>query len=113
MILILTKNFDQSKIITDHLKKDKALHTEVRFDSFLSGGFITAIVVNPPERKLAKSTSVHWMNESVPVCFPLLDNRVDIWSQLVPLKKQIKRFPNSNHQTPNEYLSNHRHQEVQ
>ena len=27
--------------------------TEVRFASFLSGGFITAIVVNPPERKLA------------------------------------------------------------
>ena len=33
--------------------------TEVRFASFLSGGFITAIVVNPPERKLAKRTSVH------------------------------------------------------
>ena len=28
--------------------------TEVRFVSFLSGGFITAIVVNPLERKLAK-----------------------------------------------------------
>ena len=33
--------------------------TEVRFASFLSGGFITAIVVNPPERKLAKRTSVN------------------------------------------------------
>ena len=32
--------------------------TEVHFASFLSGGFITAIVVNPPERKLAKRTSV-------------------------------------------------------
>ena len=32
--------------------------TEVRFASFLSGGFITAIVVNPPEMKLAKRTSV-------------------------------------------------------
>ena len=32
--------------------------TEVRFVSFLSGGFITAIVVNPPERNLAKRTSV-------------------------------------------------------
>ena len=30
--------------------------TEVRFASFLSGGFITAIVVNPLERKLAKRT---------------------------------------------------------
>ena len=34
--------------------------TEVRFASFLSGGFITAIVVNPPESKLAKRTSVQW-----------------------------------------------------
>ena len=30
----------------------------MRFASFLSSGFITAIVVNPPERKLAKRTSV-------------------------------------------------------
>ena len=37
--------------------------TEVRFASFLSGGFITAIVVNPPERKLAKHTSVHCCRE--------------------------------------------------
>ena len=32
--------------------------TEVRFASFPSGGFINAIVVNPPERKLAKCSSV-------------------------------------------------------
>ena len=32
--------------------------TEVRFASLLSSGFITAIVVNLPERKLAKRTSV-------------------------------------------------------
>ena len=32
-------------------------YTEVRFFSFFSGGFITAIV-NSPERKLAKRTSV-------------------------------------------------------
>ena len=31
----------------------------MRFARFLSGGFITAIEVNPPERKLAKCTSVH------------------------------------------------------
>ena len=36
-----------SKIILDPC-------TEVRFASSLSGGFITAIVVNPPESKLAK-----------------------------------------------------------
>ena len=34
--------------------------TEVRFASFLSGGFITVIVVNPPEKKLAKCISVYW-----------------------------------------------------
>ena len=39
--------------------------TEVRFASFLSGGFITVIVVNPPERKLAKRTSVRW-SEMIP-----------------------------------------------
>ena len=33
--------------------------TEMGFASFLSGGFITAIVLNPPERKLAKRTSVN------------------------------------------------------
>ena len=32
--------------------------TEVRFASFFSGGFITAIVVNPLERRLTKRTSV-------------------------------------------------------
>ena len=33
----------------------------MHFASFLSGGFITAIVVNLPERKPAKRTSVHWI----------------------------------------------------
>ena len=37
--------------------------TEVRFFSFFSGGFITATVVNPPERKLAKHTSVHFVRD--------------------------------------------------
>ena len=32
----------------------------MRFANFLSGWFITAIVVNPPERKPAKRTSVYW-----------------------------------------------------
>ena len=31
----------------------------MRFSSLFSSGFITAIVVNPPERKLANRTSVH------------------------------------------------------
>ena len=34
--------------------------TKVLFASFLSGTFITARVVNPPERKLAKRNSVLW-----------------------------------------------------
>ena len=37
--------------------------TEVRFASLLSGGLITAIVVNPPESKLAKRTSVHCLKQ--------------------------------------------------
>ena len=36
-------------------------YTEVRFASFLSGGFTTVIVINPPERKLAKHTSIHYI----------------------------------------------------
>ena len=35
-------------------------HREVRFARFLSGGFTTMAVLNPPERKLAKRTSVQW-----------------------------------------------------
>ena len=34
--------------------------TEVRFASFLSGGFTTMAVMNPTERKLAKRTSLQW-----------------------------------------------------
>ena len=38
--------------------------TEVRFASFLSGGFTTMAVINPPERKLAKCTSVGWLENT-------------------------------------------------
>ena len=34
-------------------------HTKVHFASFLSGGFTTMAVINPPERKLAKCISVN------------------------------------------------------
>jgi hypothetical protein len=34
------------------------------FCQFFSGGFITVIVVNPPERKLAKHTSVQCVQDS-------------------------------------------------
>ena len=38
--------------------------TEVLFASFLSGGFTTLAVINPPERKLAIRTSVCWIVDS-------------------------------------------------
>ena len=34
--------------------------TEVRFVRFLSGGFTTMAVINPPDWKLANHTSVQW-----------------------------------------------------
>ena len=43
-------------------------YTEVRFASFLSGGFITMAVINPPEKKLAKRTFVCTMvKENIPL----------------------------------------------
>ena len=51
-----------SLIYTVTLKPLETLHcTEVRFVSFLSGDFATMAVIDPPERKLAKCTSVHWL----------------------------------------------------
>jgi uncharacterized membrane protein len=57
---------ERIKIIHLHFAKKNVLSlisnvlqcTELRFASFLSSGFITAILVNPPERKQAKCTSV-------------------------------------------------------
>ena len=34
--------------------------TEVRFASFLSGGFTAVALMNPPEKKLEKRISVQW-----------------------------------------------------
>ena len=53
----------ESKMLLEHLIWSneflpRAQRAEVHFASLFSGGFITAIVVNPPERKLAKHTSV-------------------------------------------------------
>ena len=42
--------------------KTTPLHRGV-FASFLSIGFTTMAVINPPERRLAKRTSVHWFVE--------------------------------------------------
>ena len=37
----------------------------MQFASFFSGRFITAIVVNPPEKRLAQRTSVHYSDVSI------------------------------------------------
>ena len=42
---------------------------EVLFARFLSDGLITVIVVKPPERKLAKRTSVQWVAVSYDIKF--------------------------------------------
>ena len=47
-------------IITCSFYLSKPLYRGAFFANFLSGGFTTAIVVNPPERKLAKHISVHF-----------------------------------------------------
>ena len=41
------------------VRKISVHRTKVHSASFLSGGFIAAIVVNAPEKKLAKRISVH------------------------------------------------------
>ena len=53
-------DFSQKKIVSQIKKLHNHIHcTKVRFSRFFSGGFITAIVVNPPKKKLAKCTSVN------------------------------------------------------
>ena len=56
MITKLRQHVGQPKLNITHDPD----YTEVSFSSFLSGGFITAIVVNSPKKKLAKRTSVHY-----------------------------------------------------
>ena len=58
-------SFVKSEVVVSNqdlhfLKKHFDHCTEVRFSSFFSGGFTTITVINPPERKLAKRTSVQW-----------------------------------------------------
>ena len=45
---------------SNHKKVISFQCTEVHFASFLFGGFTTMAVMNPPEKKLKKRTSVHW-----------------------------------------------------
>ena len=41
--------------------------TEVHFASLLSGGFPTIALINPPEKKMAKPTSVHCIRKTIKV----------------------------------------------
>ena len=57
----LTKNLVKKWCMKINVPFERILHhcTGMRFASFLAGGFITAIAVNPMERKLDKRTSMH------------------------------------------------------
>ena len=55
--------------------------TEVGFASFLSGGFTTMAVINPPEKKLVKRTSVLCIETKLP---QNLDKNIN--SLLIPPK---------------------------
>ena len=57
--------------------------TEVRFASFLSGGFTTIAVINPLEMKLTKQTSVQWLKKP----FGHFSERTGIAQVLPALKK--------------------------
>ena len=62
----------------------RTLHgTEVRFGSFLSGGFTTIAVINPLEMKLTKQTSVQWLKKP----FGHFSERTGIAQVLPALKK--------------------------
>ena len=62
-----------SSIVSQHC-------TEVRFTSFLSGGFTTMAVIKPPESKLVKRTSVHWLDKNC----ELASHRLKIfWRNLI------------------------------
>ena len=67
LTLFLNKGVKHSGI----LRQDFNQCTEMHFVNFFSSGFITAIIVNPPERKLAKCTSVQWVLYNL-FCYHLL-----------------------------------------
>ena len=59
-----TKSQSSSHCPKFNMKEEKPSQcTEVRFASLLSGGFTTMAVINPPEKKLANRTSVHWLSQ--------------------------------------------------
>ena len=69
-----------------HMSQEVDRSTEVRFANFLFGWFITAIVVNLPERKLAKWTSVQWTIKKLTGLkhFFMIINFCLIWNTVFP-----------------------------
>ena len=55
--------------------------TGMRFASFLSSGFITVIVVNPTERKLAIHTSVQWFKLVAINVMKIIDSEKELKSK--------------------------------
>ena len=86
--------------------------TEVRFACFLSGGFITATIVNPPERKLAKGTSVQrpkWPRNRNHVCTTKSRTGYLDWNQSTlkaSLENVTKMRPKVLHWKPFYHLAN-------
>ena len=69
IFFILHRNQEQSLVLAlkDEGEGVDSIHCNmVRFAIFLSSGIITAMVVNLPERKLTKGTSVHWSGDRLP-----------------------------------------------
>ena len=61
--------------------------TDMRFASFLSGGFTSMAVINPPEKKLAKRTSVPCVEMGFTRTFPRnQDATVKLKSELISSK---------------------------
>ena len=58
--MVLNTIFIKNKVFLQYkMFFNETLHcTEVHFASFLSGGFTTMAVMDPPEKKLEKHTSV-------------------------------------------------------
>ena len=75
----------------------------MRFASFFSGGFITTIVVNQPERKLAKRTSMRSSARNFMVCIKISQDffQVKKWMRMENLPEKHRRFCQNCNMEPN------------
>ena len=67
------------RIILSSSLIDLNQYTEVRFASLLSGGFTTMAVINPPEKKLEKRTSLQWATQTKQLGIKLLILTKNSW----------------------------------